>query len=692
MNNQDILRPHKLNLDVRLDNSEYYDLEFAPSEINDDIILSSARNIVNPLFTFDGITIPSEFEINKEITINNQDIIIRPRTERGWSLNFVFNKENIPWSGGSTFYYWGIKDEISPLLYADNNLSFSFTSDARIEWKSYHYSGYCDTESGYTPTYYISSGQTPILCTGGTSTDFNVTITFTRYFEYSGCSLENEGGLNDLITGWTVTNPLDVMTGATEIIEKTEVLNKAWLEERSRRLGILKIYLNGNPIYKILDWEEIIPSLRGTGTTISQIWGGGTSGCENLHTGTTMFDIKRIEYFEEPINFNTVKYRYNNITSTGFTITECNTSCEDFILIYPPRLFWEYDIDTRLLSSSEFENGQMSMYFENSWYGDEFTDQQIGDTIIRTGGIPAIVNSELPFPQETPDIKNGMVEYQYEPGNQNVVTYAIPGEYNVKFYTTGTKTTEATRSITLDNLPIIGTLDLSEFIHISELNINGNNPTEIIFPTETNPHIGCDFKFNNIETLSTIDMSLLNMNIFVVGDMFQITNCPDVTAISLPLSGRESYFQIENMASLTELHSHGLFKIENSTSTGSTQMMTVILKNCPSLTSLIGLNGSGCGPLDMSNNPILSYYSIKHTFPNLTKISGTISNPIIYDLTNNNFSSSMVDAALIDFDKISTGGYSNRILLLTGNSAPGSMGLMSKYSLELKGFEVQVDS
>ena len=65
-------------------------------------------------------------------------------------------------------------------LFCDNNLSFSFTDDGRIAWKTIRYTGYCETISGYTTESYISSGQTGVLCSGGTSNDFNITITFKR--------------------------------------------------------------------------------------------------------------------------------------------------------------------------------------------------------------------------------------------------------------------------------------------------------------------------------------------------------------------------------------------------------------------------------------------------------------------------------------------------------------------------------
>ena len=143
----------------------------------------------------------SQYSIRRSYEIENGDSDIRRRTEKGWTLDFVFDRNDIGWSGGTTFYYWGISGETNQSYYADNNLSFKFTNDGRIKWNSFRYSGNCDSTSGYTESYYISSGQTPVLCSGGTSSDFNVTITFDRYKHYQDCEIENEGGFNDLILG-----------------------------------------------------------------------------------------------------------------------------------------------------------------------------------------------------------------------------------------------------------------------------------------------------------------------------------------------------------------------------------------------------------------------------------------------------------------------------------------------------------
>lgn len=342
MSSQNILKFYGSRLDLRLDTSELYDYEIGKTEYDyDGLVLDFNNDISYSSLIINSSCLdvplndikPWEIEIDVPYTHDNTcDFTVRRRTEDGWTADFVFNRENLPWVSGSTFYYWGIENETDPNNYLDNNLSFSFTSDGRIKWESYRYSGYCHSTNGYSEMSYISSGQTPVLCTGGTSEDFNITITFDRNTTLETiCDIENQGGWNDLITGWTVTNPFDVLTGDTEDFDLVEVLNNKWNSERNKRLGTLKIYLNGRPIYKLEDWEEIIPSVRSSINPIVQIWGGGTDGSGGIHTGTTEFNLKRVKYFESPLNFPNIRHHYLVSTKPDYNIIECNEDCVDVI-------------------------------------------------------------------------------------------------------------------------------------------------------------------------------------------------------------------------------------------------------------------------------------------------------------------------------------------------------------------------
>lgn len=276
---------------------------------------------------------PWAYQINHGAGVDSCSYKVKRRTEKGWTIDLVLNRNNSGWSSGRTIYYLGVRGESDLRNYADNNLSFSFTNDGRIQWRAIRYSGICTTDSGYSETFYTSSGQTPVLCTSGTSNDFNVTITFERDKYYTDCKLENDGGWNDLITGRTLTTPISSwLTGATPNYEYIEILNKKWALERNRRIGTLKIYLNGRTIYKLKGWEEVIPSTRGYQPMI-QSWAGGTQYSGGIHNmGISCFNFKRVRYYEEPLNFVRVRHNYLVSTKPYYNIKECVENCVDSMI------------------------------------------------------------------------------------------------------------------------------------------------------------------------------------------------------------------------------------------------------------------------------------------------------------------------------------------------------------------------
>ena len=308
--------------------------------------------IVKPTFYFENITNPTEFEIDTVQQYNDTTFLTRDRTEKGWTIDYIFNTGGQTILTGNTFYYWGIKNEYNPANYIDNNVSFDFTVDGRIRWRKAIYSNYC----GEDHLVLEDSDTTPVLCELGLSGDFNVTIVFERDLEYDDCcEMENDGGMNDLFTGWTVVTT--GITGGTypnglhndsaqqimnEIIndvgtEYTTVwtLNKKWYQERYKRLGTLKIYLNGNLIYVNKEWEEVVPTVRQSTKPIVQVLGGGTLGSGGIHEGTCQYDIKKISYYEKPLSFINITDNFINQQS-DYTIIECNSGCYDPLLLSPP--------------------------------------------------------------------------------------------------------------------------------------------------------------------------------------------------------------------------------------------------------------------------------------------------------------------------------------------------------------------
>lgn len=301
-------------------------------------VYKSRNNITNPLECSRSIiprlnSKPWAYDFSQGAGVDLCDPILQRRTEKGWTLDFIFNRSNLPWGAGGVFYYFGVRGEDDPYNYADNNLSFQFTDEGEIKWVSHHYSGYCGS-TNYEEEFYIASGKTPQLCITDPNKDFNVTIVFDRYKRYTDCNLENDGGWNDM-KGYRI-NPYQDMevTAVTStqlsVWDENEVLTQQWANEQQRRLGTLKIYLNGRPIYKLENWEEVIPSERGVQPFI-QSWGGGTGLMNNIHSGVCCFNMKSIKYYEEPLDF--VHVRHNFITiQNQYDFFICGLGCEDDLI------------------------------------------------------------------------------------------------------------------------------------------------------------------------------------------------------------------------------------------------------------------------------------------------------------------------------------------------------------------------
>ena len=89
--------------------------------------------------------------------------------------------------------------------------------------------------------------------------------------------------------------------------------------------------MNGNPIYKLENFEEIIPSERQSQNPLVQSWGQGTGGIQEIHNGTCQFNMKNIQYYEEPLDYLAIKYHYNNIKTT-WSINECDSPCNESVV------------------------------------------------------------------------------------------------------------------------------------------------------------------------------------------------------------------------------------------------------------------------------------------------------------------------------------------------------------------------
>ena len=344
MDTQHVVNYYGQNIDLRLDSSEYYDYCLSMNFHNHQAdILDLNTEIVYDSLLFDssclltGTTIEAErpliIEFGTTYTGETCNYTPRVRTEMGWTLDFVFNTNDLtfgaPDVAGGVFYYKGVIDEFREEYYADNNLSFMLAASKRLLYRVYRYSGHCHTESGYTETYYQDIDGSEELCEDGTSDDFNITITFERNNYYFDCDVHNEGGVNDLITGYTVDNPKEVMEGATEVQTLSYILNEKWEAEQHKRLGTLRFFLNGNPIYKKENWEEVIPHTILSGVSVYEMIGSGTTGSGGLHVKTTDFEIKQVKIFEEPLQPLNVKHHYLTSIVPNYSVTECNQGCQE---------------------------------------------------------------------------------------------------------------------------------------------------------------------------------------------------------------------------------------------------------------------------------------------------------------------------------------------------------------------------
>ena len=144
---------------------------------------------------------------------------------------------------------------------------------------------------------------------------FQVDVVWSRYTNYDYCDLKYYGGLGDITqikyldslannTTALIEPPLTSKGESGETIEIIQ-LNDKWLDEKKDRLGRLKIYVNGKPIYVLENFEEVIP--RGLNTDKERqlavpfniSWGGGTQG---LHENLTFSSCTGLtdNYIQDP--------------------------------------------------------------------------------------------------------------------------------------------------------------------------------------------------------------------------------------------------------------------------------------------------------------------------------------------------------------------------------------------------------
>jgi hypothetical protein len=103
MNRQNILNFYGSKLDLKLDSSELYDYQLTKNDndydvnlLNTDIPLTFDSLIIEPS-CFDNISFPLNITVNQTYVADNCEFKVRRRTEKGWTLDFIFNRDELNW-------------------------------------------------------------------------------------------------------------------------------------------------------------------------------------------------------------------------------------------------------------------------------------------------------------------------------------------------------------------------------------------------------------------------------------------------------------------------------------------------------------------------------------------------------------------------------------------------------------------
>jgi hypothetical protein len=228
------------------------------------------------------------------------------------------------------------KDPLFDLM--SNNISFKLCGDPKnpsIGVKVLRFTGGCETTgtcitgqtymTGYTIEEYCSPPIYPRCAKENPSWLnlehwFQVDVVWSRYTNYDFCDLKYFGGLADIteikyldsLANNTVNLIKPPLTHTNEFGETIEIvnLNDKWLKDKKYRLGKLRIYVNGKPIYTLENFEEVIPRALNTdkerqlAVPFNISWGGGTQG---LHENLTFSSCSALtsNYIQDPECFPT---------------------------------------------------------------------------------------------------------------------------------------------------------------------------------------------------------------------------------------------------------------------------------------------------------------------------------------------------------------------------------------------------
>ena len=234
--------------------------------------------------------------------------------------------------------------ETDPLFDSmSNNLAFKLCGDPKnpsIGVKVLRFTGDCQTTgvctteqtqlTGYTieeycsqPIYGKCANENPLWLED--EHWFLISAVWLRYTDYDFCDLKNYGGLNDITKVElleSLANNTTSLIGPDGDHQTIEIvnLNQKWLDERKDRLGRLKIYVNGKPIYTLENFEEIIPrglnadKEKQLGVPFNISWGGGTQGLRENLTFSSCDNLEG-DYIQDPELFPTTTLSGTSLSS-----------------------------------------------------------------------------------------------------------------------------------------------------------------------------------------------------------------------------------------------------------------------------------------------------------------------------------------------------------------------------------------
>ena len=278
-----------------------------------------------------------------------------------------------------------------------NSFGLRLTPDYRLGFRAIYYTGSCVmtgscvTGLTYTTAFTMTEEYTTdAICNLTGSTEIGkepwllVSARFERDYCWYGCDLENEGGVNDLVK--IIPPGLDAIT-SNPIPEQEIEFTRKWVDELAYRRGTLTLFVNGRPVLKVPDFEEVIPRRLNTkpelqvGVPYNMSWGGGSQGLletltfnadstcrpyerdyedlglliEKNFAGTFDGGISQMRYYIEPLSNDEIIHNYL-VDKDRYNLIDC--ACQGTVC-HPGRILYltegdSVDLDINFVSTCDW--------------------------------------------------------------------------------------------------------------------------------------------------------------------------------------------------------------------------------------------------------------------------------------------------------------------------------------------------